>query len=165
MEVTAVLLIAVPALPSGKGNAVKKVQISEQDGSLVFFFPPLGTLWISAWTHTHTQFDVASCSIKQSVHILGHQQLFTNEVNHFVWCFGNLDVDALYICSIEVSEQFSILFCPHVQLYVLLSVWMEGIAQCLEYATAPLSGREITVNKVKYIPTFFFYTGMSNKTV
>ena len=45
MEVTAMLLIAVPVLPSGKGNAVKKVQISEQDGSLVvFFLNPLGTL-------------------------------------------------------------------------------------------------------------------------
>ena len=61
MEVTAMLLIAVPVLPSGKGNAVKKVQISEQDGSLVvFFLNPLGTLWISA--HTHTQFDVVVAS-------------------------------------------------------------------------------------------------------
>ena len=34
---------------------------------------------------------------------------------------------------------------------------MEGIAQRLEYATAPQSGQEITVNKVKYIPTFFLY--------
>ena len=79
MEVTAVLLIAVPALPSGKGNSVKKV-VSKIDHWYFSFLTCYTVNWCTDSYSVWCSHSIKTIYVK-SVRILGHQQLFTSEVN------------------------------------------------------------------------------------